>query len=274
MRVFRSKQFPVLFAAVISLAVTAHAQIAPTPKQEPIRIAFVGDSMADGLRQGVARTIAKNSCLKSLIDTERFGKNGTGLTRLDKFNWPRELLAIGKRYKADIYVISVGLNDRNPIHDPDGRNAQYNSREWPEVYRDKIDKMLKSATGMKAGVVWLGIPSLRDSNADKEAKQKNALYAAAIVGLNDPSVRYIEPWRIKTDGEDPFSTYGPGEDGNLIALRTPDGSHFTPAGYDLLGAYLYPKIVETLRQRGIDIDKLCPAKSEANPDTKSGVKPD
>jgi hypothetical protein len=133
--------------------------------------------------------------------------------------------------------------------------------------------MLKSATSMKASVVWLGIPSLRDKESDKEAREKNELYAAAIKALNDPSVSYVEPWRIKSEGEDAFATYGPGEDGKLIALRTADGSHFTPAGYDLLGAYLYPKIVESLRQRGVDVEKLCPAKSEANPDTKSsGVK--
>jgi hypothetical protein len=270
MRFFKSKHFPVLFAAVISLAVVANAQ----PKQEPIRIAFVGDSMADGLWQGVTRHIAKNSCLKAAIITERFGKNGTGLTRLDKFNWPRELLNIDKRYKAQIYVVSLGLNDRNPIHDPDGKNAQYMSKEWPDVYRDKIDKFLKSATGMKASVVWLGIPSLRDKGADKEAKDANTLYADALKTLNDPSVRYVEPWRIKPEGDDPFSTYGPGEDGRLIALRTTDGSHFTPAGYDLVGNYLYPKIAESLRQRGVDLDKLCSAQSQANPGTNPGMKPE
>ena len=270
MRVFQSKQFPILFVAVLSLAAIAHAQNAPKP--EPIRIAFVGDSMADGLWQGVTRMIAKNACLKPLIDTQRYGQNGTGLTRLDKFNWPREVLNIGKRHKIDIFVVSTGLNDRNPILEPGGRNAQYRSPEWAEVYREKIDKMLKSATSMKSSVVWLGIPSLRDKESDKDAKEANALYATAIKALNDPSVSYVEPWRIKPEGDDPFATYGPGEDGKLIALRTADGSHFTPAGYDLLGAYLYPKIVESLRQRGIDADKLCPAKNDANPDIKSGTK--
>lgn len=270
MRFLPLRHFPVFFAAALVLSVAAQAQNAPKP--EPVRIAFVGDSMADGLWQGVTRTIARNSCLKAFIDTERFGKNGTGLTRLDKFNWPRELFAIDKRYKAQIYVVSVGLNDRNPIHDPEGRGAQYRSKEWPEVYREKVEKMLKSATSMKASVVWLGIPSLRDTASDKEAREKNELYAAAVNALNDPSVRYVEPWRIKSEGDDTFSTYGPDEDGKLIALRTADGSHFTPAGYDILGAYLYPKIVESLRQRGVDVDKLCPAKSEANPDTKSGMK--
>lgn len=271
MRLIKSKQFPMLFAAALSLGVVAQAQNAPKP--EPVRIAFIGDSMADGLWQGVTRTIAKNSCLKALVDTQRFGQNGTGLTRLDKFNWPREVLIIGRRYKADMYVVSLGLNDRNPILDPGGRNAQYRSNEWPKIYREKIEGLLKNATSMKASVLWLGIPSLRDAGSDKEAKEKNALYAAAITALNDPSVRYVEPWRIKPEGDDPFTTYGPGEDGKLIALRTPDGSHFTPAGYDLLGAYLYPKIVESLRQRGVDVEKLCPAKTDANPDIKADAKP-
>lgn len=269
MHFFRSRQFPVLFAALMAFAVVAQAQ---NTRPEPVRIAFVGDSMADGLWQGVTRHIAKNACLKAAIDTERFGKNGTGLTRLDKFNWPRELLNIGKRYKADLYVISMGLNDRNPIYDPDGKNAQIYSPEWPGAYRTIVERMVRNATSMKASVVWLGIPVLRDKGADKEAKEKNAIYAETIKALNEPSVRYVEPWRIKPEAEEVFSTYGPDEKGTLIALRAPDGSHFTPAGYDMLGTYLYPKIVESLRQRGIDVDKLCPVKDEANPGTRSEVK--
>jgi len=271
MHIFKSRHLPLFIAAAISFAVVAQAQ--NTPKPEPVRIAFVGDSMADGLWQGVTRTIAKNSCLKPLIETQRFGQNGTGLTRLDKFNWPREVLAIRKRYKADILVVSLGLNDRNPIVDPEGRNAQYRSAEWPEVYREKIERLLKNAISTKASIIWLGIPSLRDAGAEKEAKEKNALYAEAIKSLNDPLARYVEPWRIKTEGDDPFATYGPGEDGKLVALRTADGSHFTPAGYDILGNYLFPRIVESLRHRGFDVEKLCPEKSDANPATKAEAKP-
>lgn len=259
---------PLIVAALAAFS----AQAQETPKHEPVRIAFVGDSMADGLWQGVTRVIARNACLKSFVETERFGKNGTGLTRLDRFNWPRELRAIGARNNPHLIVVSVGLNDRNPIYDPDGRNAQIYSKEWPEVYREKIGKMLKSATAMKANVLWIGIPALRETAPDKEAREKNALYAAEIAALNDPSVRYVEPWRLKAGSEDIFSTYGPDETGTLIALRTSDGVHFTPAGYDRVGNYLYPRIVESLRQRGIDLDKACPEKAEAKPDRHSGVK--
>ncbi len=261
-----------IFAAAFLLgAATLGAGVIASYAQKPeqIRIAFVGDSMADGLWQGVTRHIARNSCLKERIDTERFGRNGTGLTRLDKFHWPRELLGIGSRYRPDLVVITVGLNDRNPIYDPDGGNAQIYSKEWPETYREKISKMLKSATAMKANVLWVGIPVLRDEKPDQEAKEKNGHYAAVIGALNNPSVRYVEPWRLKREGEDTFSTYGPDEKGALIALRASDGTHFTPAGYDMVGSYLYPKIVESLRQRGVDLDKLCPAKAEVKDETKS-----
>jgi hypothetical protein len=271
MRILSSRYLPPVFAAALSFAVVAQAQN-NGPRPEQIRIAFVGDSMADGLWQGVTRHIAKNACLKALIDTERFGKNGTGLTRLDKFNWPREVLGISNSYRPQLYIISVGLNDRNPIRDPDGKGAQIYSKEWPEVYSEKIAKMLKSTSDMKANVLWLGIPALRDAKADQEAREKNALYAAVIEKKNDPSIRYVEPWRIKPAPEEMFSTYGPDEKGMLIALRTSDGSHFTPAGYDIVGAYLYPKIVESLRQRGVDLDKLCPATVDTNPGSKSELK--
>lgn len=268
MRRFLLAGLSLTFAALAAFSVQAQE----APKREPVRIAFVGDSMADGLWQGVTRVIARNACLKSFIETERFGRNGTGLTRLDRFNWPRELRAIGTRFNPHLVVVSVGLNDRNPIYDPDGRNAQIYSKEWPEVYREKVAKMLQSATAMKANVLWIGIPALRETAPDKEAREKNTLYAAEIAALNDPSVRYVEPWRLKVESEDVFSTYGPDEKGALIALRTSDGVHFTPAGYDRVGSYLYPRIVESLRQRGIDLEKACPEKAGAEPDQHSGVK--
>jgi hypothetical protein len=270
MRAFASRYLPLVFTAAVSFAVFAQAQNAP--KQEQIRIAFIGDSMANGLWQGVTRHIAKNPCLKALIDTERFGRNGTGLTRLDKFNWPREVISISNSYRPQLYIITMGLNDRNPIRDPDGKSAQIYSKEWPEVYAEKIDKMLKSAVDMKASVLWLGIPALRDTKADQEARDKNNLYDVTIASRANPSIRYVQPWQIKPeDQNEAFSTYGPDEKGSLIAIRTADGTHFTPAGYDIVGAYLFPKIAESLKQRGIDLEKLCPP-GEANPATKSDVK--
>src|ERR1700740_558527 len=48
-----------------------------------IRIAFIGDSMSDGIWGGIVRATAKENCLKFTFG--RYGENGTGLTWTDMF---------------------------------------------------------------------------------------------------------------------------------------------------------------------------------------------
>ena len=60
----------------------------PVAQAEPkAKIAFVGDSTADGLWGGVTRLVPHDSCLKGNVELGRFAKNSTGLTRPDRFDW-------------------------------------------------------------------------------------------------------------------------------------------------------------------------------------------
>jgi hypothetical protein len=42
-----------------------------------------------------------------------------------------------------------------------------------------------------------------------------------------------------------------------VQIRSTDGEHFTVAGEDLVGAYLYPKIVAAFEQMGLRLDRAC-----------------
>ena len=102
---------------------------------------------------------------------------------------------------------------------------------------------------MPAGLLWLGMPVLRDRIAQADVEEKNGLDAHAIAGLGDRKIRYVEPWRAAGDGS--FQPYGPGPDGGSAQLRSTDGIHFTATGYDVIARYLMPKIVAQLGQAGI-----------------------
>jgi hypothetical protein len=43
----------------------------------------------------------------------------------------------------------------------------------------------------------------------------------------------------------------------MVQIRTSDGEHFTVAGEDLIGAYLYPKIVAAFEQMGRPLERGC-----------------
>lgn len=254
-----------VLAAALALSLTPAplaAQAVPDAKTvagpERIGIAFIGDSMADGLWGGVTRLTAHDHCHKDVLDLGRFARNGSGLTRPEQFSWVREARKIVGEFKPHLFVVSIGLNDRQSIIDRSrGLRANYKTPEWSDRYRDQIAEVLRSATAEKAAVLWVGLPAMRDTATQEDAQEKNRLFAEAIGKFGDGNVQYVEPWRLNPSGPDVFASYGPDKNGNMIQLRMPDGIHFTIAGYDMVAAYLFPKIVTSLRANGRDIEAAC-----------------
>ena len=224
-----------------------------------IRIACIGDSMIDGVWGGLLRLVSKEPCLKSRINLGRFGENGTGLTRADRYNWSDEATKILAEFKPDLVVVSLGLNDRQGVVDAKTKaRTVFGDPGWNAAYESVVTDFLHSAAKTKSGLVWLGIPAMREPAASADAMEKNRLYAHAINALGNNQVLFVEPWRPSGSNDDNFAAYGSDANGSKIQLRTPDGIHFTAAGYDLIAAYLLPKIIAQLKATGSDVAYPCP----------------
>src|SRR5277367_4003548 len=120
-----------IVASAIVLAATLLAgpnlaQAAP----EIVHIAFVGDSMADGLWGAMFRRLGKDKCLADKIKLIRRAKNGSGLTRLDQFNWVDEVGAIAADPGADLFVGSFGVNDRQSIVEVDKKRTEFGGPDY------------------------------------------------------------------------------------------------------------------------------------------------
>lgn len=238
-------------------AVWAQPADAPASPASPYRIAFIGDSMADGLWSGVLHLVTRDNCLKERFDLGRFAKNGTGLTRIDQFSWPNEAAKIVERFHPHLFVVSLGLNDRQGVVEPGKPRALLGSPEWPKRYADQVLALLQGATAAGAQVLWIGSPALRDAQADADARQKNEIFSAAVAEFHSDRVRYVEPWKLSQAEKDSFKSFGPDSRGTLIQIRAADGVHFTAAGYDMVGAYLFPKIAEALEADGPNPARAC-----------------
>jgi hypothetical protein len=221
------------------------------------RIAFAGDSIVDNYWEGILRVVSADPCLKTSVELGRFARNGTGLTRGDKLFWPREVRRIADAFKPDLFVLSVGLNDRQFIVDGNGARTAWGAPEWTDKYRSLIVEFLKGAAASKAGVLIVGLPVVRDGTENADLLAKNKMFAEAVAAVGAPNMRYIEPWRLKQDGADAFASYGQDRSGRTVQIRTTDGEHFTVAGEDLVAAYLYPKIVAAFDQMGVRLDRAC-----------------
>ncbi len=261
LRVFWASRLtaPVLLAALAWAAFSSGPAAAESKGK--IKVAFIGDSTADGLWGGVMTVVSQQKCLKDVFELGRFGKNSTGLTRLDKYNWPEEAGKVVGAFKPDLVVVSMGLNDRQSIVEPlaaGGRHiTAWESADWPVRYKYHVNEVLKRAAAGKIQVLWVGLAAMRDAATDKDIRQKNKIFLEAATEWAGSNVHFIPPWRLKEEGDDVFASYAKGKDGRTINIRTPDGEHFTSAGDELVAAYLLPKIVANLRASGMEINVSC-----------------
>jgi hypothetical protein len=242
----------ILVLAILFLLLTPAARATDVKA----RIAFVGDSLAQNYWAGVSRLVAGDSCLKSNVDLGRFGKPATGLANSAYFNWLREIRRVSDTYHPTVTVITIGLNDRQGIIEPNGAAILRTAPNWPDKYRQQIREFLDGAVAAKGIVLFVGLPVMRDGYFNTDMAAKNAMYAEAVARLGAPNVRYLEPWKLNRSGAETYSLTAPDRSGKAVQIRTSDGVHFTSGGDDLLAQYLLPKIVAALADTGIMVD-LC-----------------
>ncbi len=222
-----------------------------------INVAFVGDSMIDGVWGGALRLAAADRCLSQHYKFGRFGENGTGLTRPGKYDWILVTKGIIAEFKPALIVVSLGLNDRQNIVDLDGTRYGLGTDGWRTRYGQLVAELAQAGKDVPAGLLWLGLPVLRDKAAQADALEKNTLVAKALADMKDPKVRYLEPWH--PEGDNSFQPYGHGLDGSLVQLRATDGIHFTSMGYDVIARYLLPTMMGQLRDHHVTPDTPCEA---------------
>ena len=270
----------VAFLACLIAAAAGSGAAAPPPPDKPApkivaRIAFAGDSIVDNYWEAIGRVIDAKACLKASVVLGRFAHNGTGLSRGDRLYWPREVRRIGETFKPDLFVLSIGLNDRQFIVDGDGARTAWGAPDWPDKYRAQIVAFLTAAAASKAGVLLVGLPVVRDVKENADLLEKNQMFAAAVAAVAAPHVQYLEPWRLKPTGPDAFASYGPDRGGRMVQIRTSDGEHFTVAGEDVVAVYLYPKIVTALAQMGTSLERACGSDdkpADRSADTTAGTR--
>ena len=247
-----SSALRIVTAIAIAIAATpAAAQpAAPAPPAPRFKVAFVGDSTGDGVWGGMTQLTLRNACLKANVELGRFAKNSTGLTRPDRFNWATEVARIADSFKPALYMMSLGLNDRQSVVE-NGQVTLENSPAYPAKYKERVTAVLKAVAAANTSLLWVGLPAMRAAAADRDARLKNKYFSEAITEFGVASIQYVEPWKLNPEAEeDKFASYGPDINGRIVQLRQSDGEHFTPAGDLLVAVYLLPKMFASLTERG------------------------
>jgi uncharacterized protein len=211
----------------------------------PATIAFVGDSMADGLWGAFFRMTGNQHCSADELALIRDARNGSGLARPDHFDWTTELDSIIAKSPPTLVFASIGLNDHQDLVMPDKSKARLGTDAWLAQYRKNVDDFYAHAGAGGAQVLIIGLPNLRDPKADAHAQLVNGIYEEEAEGEKSIDVTFVSPWTMKND-DGSFASFGPNLAGQTVQIRAPDGVHFTQAGYDVLAKYLEPSLSKAL----------------------------
>ncbi len=206
------------------------------PRNGVYDIVVMGDSLANGLHQGLTQLNKDNPGLK----TARKSKVNTGLVRVDRYDWNKGAKKIARTGKYQVAVVLLGLNDLQSIREK-GKAHHFQTDGWVERYKDRTERMMRDLRDAGIAVYWTSIPIT--TRYQKEYEYLNGFYkqAAAKTG-----VRFIDTWSALADPEGNYSAYWKDEQGKQLEIRARDGVHFTPFGYQIFAGIVNDALQQDL----------------------------
>lgn len=193
-----------------------------------LRVAVIGDSLSQGLGPAIERWMNP-----SVVRVLSLGRQSTGLSREDYFNWQAGMREIVDQFRPDLVFVMLGSNDSQAQITPDGSAIPVGTWEWVHAYRERAEQLVDEATRAGTHVVWVGIPIVKERQRWGFYRNVNEIYRETA--SSDPDSTYVDTWNAFEGGGGGYSAFIRNDHGQLVEVRAGDGVHFTPAGYGMLG---------------------------------------
>ena len=191
---------------------------------KPSRVLLLGDSMMlEGLGPPLQRALKRNEGLKVFRD----GRYGTGLTRLDNFDWLAYFDEILDKYEPDLVILTIGANDAQDMVG-DGKRVHLGTEKWNKIYSERASELLNRAKAKKVPVFWVGLPIIGREPLGQRLKAVNALSAGACEAA--ANCRFWDAWLSVADAKGNYAVYLSGAEGKSIRVRAKDNIHLTESG--------------------------------------------
>lgn len=191
---------------------------------KPSTVLLLGDSMMlEGLGPPLQRALKRNEGLKVYRD----GRYGTGLTRLDNFDWLAYFDEILDKYEPDLVILTVGANDAQDMVGS-GRRVHLGSENWNKTYVERVGDLLSRAEARGVTVFWVGLPIMGQEPYGQRIAAINNL-ASEACGLA-ANCRFWDSWLSVADAKGNYAVFLSGADGKSIRVRAKDNIHLTESG--------------------------------------------
>src|SRR5207248_6284485 len=134
-----------------------------------------------------------------------------------------------------------------------------------------IKRIAATIAALKSGgvpVIWVGLPSQRDSDATADSSYLNELYRSEA---EKEGIAYADIWGGFVDEAGNFSPQGPDYLGQTRRLRSGDGVYFTKFGARKLALYVEREIERIVGNKGMPVALPVPFGSGSQaPNAKAG----
>ncbi|MDX8399384.1 MAG: DUF459 domain-containing protein [Gallionellaceae bacterium] len=194
-------------------------------------VAFVGDSLADGIWGGFYRKYIRDKRFKML----RTGRNSTGLARPDFYDWQKGAEEILASNQVDAVVITLGFNDNKDLYQSGKHSYRYGAKKWDEQYLARVVELAKRFKDKGIPTYWVGLPIVRGEDYAGKMKHINTLFES---GTKADLAEFIPLWNLYMGADSKFTTHVKDKKGRNKRIRAGDGIHFTGYGYNLISDHI------------------------------------
>jgi len=219
------------------------------------KVLLLGDSMMlEGLGPQLQKELRRRHEKLTVV---RDGRYGTGLTRLDHFDWLDFFDRMLVKYRPDLVILTIGANDPQDILDPEGppgrRRILVSTDDWNELYAARVTGLLKLAEDRGIRVFWVGLPIMGRQPYGQRVAGINAVAASACAEA--ANCQFWDSWLSVADAQGRYVSYGLDEKGRRQRIRGRDFIHLTEEGGRVMARKFLDETADWAEYRGFDPDE-------------------
>ncbi|MEI6646617.1 MAG: DUF459 domain-containing protein [bacterium] len=200
-------------------------QVEALPKEQRSPVLMIGDSMMRLLGNALEKELGKIPDVKA----SSFTSLGSGLARLDAFDWMAKSIALMDEKKPSTVIVSLGANDHQVLVDLTGKKILVDTPAWSQEYGRRISQIMGLLIqGGAKRIIWLTLPDMKDPTHQRYAQTVNKIVAEQAA--THPAVTLFDTAPILARKQGKFVSYVMGADGSVITVRDPDGIHLSTDG--------------------------------------------
>jgi len=208
------------------------AKLAAGEKQPAL---MLGDSMMRLMGKAIEKELKAEG-----YEATTFSSIGSGLARLDVFDWFSRIDSTMKEAKPVVVVVTLGANDRQALQDGSGNVLQFGTTEWREEYGWRIGRAMDVIleNGAKR-IIWLELPDMKEHLHQNYADLVNAIYAeqAAVPSRKDKVFLFSMRRHLsKVPGK--YTSFLMSPQGQALQVRDADGIHLSQQGAKIIAKAL------------------------------------